>query len=375
MTMKSVANPGKTFNIPSLDGIRALSFLIVFVAHDNFKPVPGLFGVAVFFFLSGYLITTLMRIEIETTGTLSIKGFYLRRAFRILPPFYIVLVLIVLVVRAGVLPGYFNSADLGASVLYLTNFWNIYVHPIQMPGFNIFWSLAVEEHFYMVFPFLMLLMISLKLRRKSQVSVLLAICAAVLIWRCILVFRLHSLDMHFGLVTDPLRTMYGTDTRIDSILFGCILALWGNPVLDDKPKHNWTLAIAGALTLLVTFVYRDLVFRETIRYTLQSLALIPLFIAAIRLHDHWAFRWLNSRPLRFIGVLSYTLYLVHFPILKIVEGWSNNRVVVGFVAMSISLVIAYVMHVLVEKPLARFRRRFGSRTAEVLTQPVVEVAA
>lgn len=375
MTTKSVANPAKTFNIPSLDGIRALSFLIVFAAHDHFKPFPGLFGVAVFFFLSGYLITTLMRIEIETTGTLSIKGFYLRRAFRILPPFYLVLMLIILVVRAGLLPGYFNSGDLAASVLYLTNFWNIYVHPIQMPGFNIFWSLAVEEHFYLVFPFLMFLMIRLKLRRRSQVSVLIAICAAVLIWRCILVFRLHSLDMTFGLVTDPLRTMYGTDTRIDSILFGCVLALWGNPVLDSKPKHSWTLAIAGALTLFVTFVYRDLVFRETIRYTLQSLALIPLFIAAIRLHDHWAFRWLNSRPLRFIGVLSYTLYLVHFPILKIVEGWSGNRFVVGFVAMSISLVIAYVMHVLVEKPLARFRRRFGSRTAEVLTQPVVEVAA
>jgi peptidoglycan/LPS O-acetylase OafA/YrhL len=375
MTAKSVANPAKTFNIPSLDGIRALSFLIVFVAHDNFKPVPGLFGVEVFFFLSGYLITTLMRIEIENTGTLSLGGFYLRRAFRILPPFYLVLVLIILVVRAGVLPGYFESGDLAASVLYATNFWNIYVHPIQMPGFNIFWSLAVEEHFYMVFPFLMLLMIRLKLARRSQVSVLLAICTAVLIWRCILVFHLHSLDMVFGPVTDPLRTMYGTDTRVDSILFGCVLALWGNPVLDDKPKHSWKLVIAGALTLFGTLVYRNLVFRETIRYTLQSLALIPLFVAAIRLHDHWAFRWLNSRPLRFIGVLSYTLYLVHFPILKMVEGWSNNRVVVGFVAMSISLVLAYIVHVLVEKPLARFRRRFGSRTAEVLTQPVVEVVA
>jgi peptidoglycan/LPS O-acetylase OafA/YrhL len=156
MTMKSIANPAKTFSIPSLDGIRALSFLIVFVAHDNFKPVPGLFGVAVFFFLSGYLITTLMRIEIENTGTISIEGFYLRRAFRILPPFYIVLLLIILVVKAGVLPGYYDSADLTASVLYVTNFWNIYAHPIQMPGFNIFWSLAVEEHFYLVFPFLML---------------------------------------------------------------------------------------------------------------------------------------------------------------------------------------------------------------------------
>jgi peptidoglycan/LPS O-acetylase OafA/YrhL len=374
MSQNAPANPGNTFNIPSLDGIRALSFLIVFVSHDHLPQIPGFFGVAVFFFLSGYLITTLMRIEIENTGTLSIKGFYLRRAFRILPPFYVVLVLIILVVKAGWLPGHFSSADLAASVLYVTNYWNIYVHPIMMPGFNIFWSLSVEEHFYLIFPFVVLLMIRLKLIRSAQVSTLLGICAAVLIWRCILVYRLHSLDMVFGPVTDPLRTWFATDTRVDSILFGCVLALWGNPVLDRKPKHSWILTIAGILVLLGTFLYRSLEFRETFRYTLQSVALIPLFISAIRLHDHWAFSWLNSRPMRFIGVLSYTLYLVHYPVLKLAEGWSSNRLVVGLTALSISMVLAYVIHVLVERPLARFRRRFGSRTAEVIEQSVVEVA-
>jgi peptidoglycan/LPS O-acetylase OafA/YrhL len=78
--------------------------------------------------------------------------------------------------------------------------------------------------------------------------------------------------------------------------------------------------------------------------------------------------------MRFIGVLSYTLYLVHYPVLKLAEGWSSNRLVVGLTALSISMVLAYVIHVLVERPLARFRRRFGSRTAEVIEQSVVEVA-
>jgi peptidoglycan/LPS O-acetylase OafA/YrhL len=103
----------KSFHIPSLDGIRALSFLLVFLSHAGLdNVVPGLFGVAVFFFLSGYLITTLMRLEIESTGTLSLRNFFLRRALRILPPFYLVVAVLILVVRLGWLPGSLSGADL-----------------------------------------------------------------------------------------------------------------------------------------------------------------------------------------------------------------------------------------------------------------------
>ena len=84
------------------------------------KIVPGLFGVAVFFFLSGYLITTLLRIEIESTGRIAIASFYLRRTFRIFPPFYLVLALILLIVKAGWLPGSYSAPDLAATVLYTT---------------------------------------------------------------------------------------------------------------------------------------------------------------------------------------------------------------------------------------------------------------
>jgi peptidoglycan/LPS O-acetylase OafA/YrhL len=79
--------------------------------------------------------------------------------------------------------------------------------------------------------------------------------------------------------------------------------------------------------------------------------------------------------MRFVGVLSYTLYLVHYPCLKLAAGWSSNRVIVGMTALSMSMALAYFMHILVEKPLARFRRTLGSRTAEVIDQPIAEVAA
>jgi peptidoglycan/LPS O-acetylase OafA/YrhL len=253
----------------------------------------------------------------------------------------------------------------------LTNYWNIYVRMITIPGFNIFWSLAVEEHFYLVFPLMILVMLKLRLRLKTQALILLGVCAAVLAWRCVLVFSLHSLDMKFA-VDMPLRTTFGTDTRIDSILFGSVLALWGNPILDERPKLHWAWTIAGVLLLLATFVIRSPEFRETFRYTLQGLALMPLFISAIQRPDHWAYRWLESTPAKLVGVLSYILYLVHFPILMIAQRWSDNRLIVGVVALSLSLAIAYGMHILVEEPCARLRRRFGSRTAEIIN-PTGEV--
>ena len=374
MSRQITVNSTRAFNIPSLDGIRALAFLIVFVSHDDLRQVPGLFGVAVFFFLSGYLITTLLRIESERTGTFSIKGFYLRRAFRIFPPFYLTLLFILLIVRAGWLPGHAGRADLVATVFYATNYWNIYVHPIMMPGFNIFWSLAVEEHFYLLFPFLMFFMLRFQMKRRAQAVVLLALCAVILAWRFTLVYHFHSLAMTFGPVTDPLRTMYATDTRVDCILFGCVLALWGNPVLDKPRKPSWLLIVASVFVLLFTLVYRSPEFRETLRYTMQAIAFIPLFSAAIAMHDHWAFAWLNSRVMKFIGVLSYTLYLVHFPILLFMQRWFHGRLLVGVTALAASTALAYVIHILVERPLARLRRHFGSRTAEVIEQSTVELA-
>ena len=360
-------NSKRQFSIPCLDGIRAVSFLIVFTSHAGIEQMPGLFGVAVFFFLSGYLITTLIRMEIASTGSLSLKGFYLRRSFRILPPFYFVICFILALVALRILPGSCTASDLFASLFYLTNYWNIYVRTIMVPGFNIFWSLAVEEHFYLVFPLLILVMLKLRLRLKTQALILLSVCAAVLAWRCVLVLGLHSLDMKFA-TNMPLRTMYGTDTRIDSILFGSVLALWGNPILDERPKLHWGWAIAGASLLLATFVIRSPQFRETFRYTLQGLALMPLFISAIQHPDHWAYRWLESAPAKLIGVLSYTLYLVHSPILMVVQRWSDNRLIIGVVALSLSLAIAYAMHILVEEPCARLRRKFGSRSAEIINR-------
>jgi peptidoglycan/LPS O-acetylase OafA/YrhL len=345
--------------IPSLDGIRACSVMLVFGAHAGLKgTIPGDFGVTVFFFLSGYLITTLLRIEHEQTGEISFRAFYLRRVLRIFPPFYLVLIVATLLTAWGALPGpRLRPEALLAQALYLTNYYVIqngwWVG--HAPGTWIFWSVCIEEHFYLVFPLVYVLLLRFVPSRARQALVLGGICALVLAWRLVLVFAL-------GATHD--RTYMATDTRIDSILFGCILGVFANPLLDTTRvsaglwKLAWVpLALAG---LLVSFLLRAPGFQNTLSYTVQGLCLFPLFIAAIRYPESWLFGFLNVRWVRFVGVLSYSIYLVHPSVLWGIASWfPAPGLVQAGLGLALTLAIAYAIYVAVEKPAARLRRRLS----------------
>jgi peptidoglycan/LPS O-acetylase OafA/YrhL len=346
-------------HIPSLDGLRAVSFFIVFVAHAGLPfalPVPGGFGVTVFFFLSGFLITTLMRVEQESTGTVSVRNFYLRRALRILPPFYIVLALAALLVLSGVLPGRLDPRTLAAQGLHVANYWFIYQGSDGAAAGTVpYWSLAVEEHFYLVFPVLYLTL-NRFLSRRAQGITLWAICAAVCVWRCILVF---------GYAVPEDRTYMASDTRFDSILAGCALAVSMNPMLDRPLGRDvvwkWGLLPTGLALLLLTFTYRAPWFRETIRYTIQGLALAPVFVTAIRFPGWLPFRFLNLRAVAFVGALSYTLYLTHqIAMMALHEQWPGlDPMTSAAAALASAFAVSYAVHRFVEKPCARLRKRLA----------------
>lgn len=344
--------------IPSLDGLRAVSFLIVFVAHSGITGgiVPGGFGVTVFFFLSGYLITTLMRFERETTGAVNVRHFYLRRVLRILPPFYLVLLLAMALVLLHVLPGQLQLRTVMAQMLHVSNYWFIWHGSDGSPvGTVPFWSLAVEEHFYLLFPMLYLLL-ARGLSNRGQATAIWTLCAVICAWRCVLV-------LGFGVSED--RTYMGSDTRFDSILFGCALAIGLNPVLDPETggERLWkhVLFPAGLAILLTTFLYRAPWFRETIRYTLQGIGLTPLFVAAIRFPKWAPFRFLNTRTMAFAGLLSYTLYLIHQVALYWAEFWfpAFSPLARAPLALGVSFLIAIAIHHWIEKPAARMRRRLA----------------
>jgi peptidoglycan/LPS O-acetylase OafA/YrhL len=349
--------PPHSLYIPSLDGIRAVSFFLVFFAHAGLgeKIIPGGFGVTIFFLLSGFLITTLLRLEFVRYQRISLNGFYLRRVLRILPPLYATMLLAV-ALHIALGRSSIPLAGTLSQVLQVSNYYLIYSdHGIIMAGTGVFWSLAVEEHFYLLFPLLYAWM-SPRFSARRQAGILLILCAAVLVWRCALHYYFHA---DFG------RTFFATDTRFDSILLGCVFAIIANPLVND-PLYGWFLRHMKWIlplsvgVLLGTFLVRDAGFRETLRYTLQGLALIPLFIAAIHYQKSWPVLLLNLPAVRFLGVLSYTLYLSHFIFMENIDSvWTANPVLAHAVALACTLCFATLIHYWIERPCARIRKRLS----------------
>ena len=373
--MDSKSSAQGSFHIPSLDGIRAVAISIVFLSHAGLSHVvPGLFGVTIFFFLSGYLITTLLRMECEKHGTASLPQFFLRRTLRILPPFYLIMAVIAVLTASGILSGGFNGRALAAQSLFAANYWEI-SGGVQPPGTEVLWSLAVEEHFYLLFPFFYLAMRRILPARQHQFVLLLTLCAAVLAWRLLLVHCFSAIDLHSGSAHHP-RTCHASDTRLDGLLFGCALAVWGNPALDVTHLRRshllWLMLPSCIALLLATFVIRNVQFRETWRYTLQGLALMPIFITVIRHADALPLRFLNWRWVSRIGVLSYAFYLTHTVVLEMVEHWlpspaglgrAQLMLLRGTAAFAFTLVVSWLIHQWVEKPFLRLRRRLGSNAS------------
>lgn len=341
-------------HIPALDGMRAIAFMFVFVGHAGLGHiVPGGFGVTVFFFLSGFLITTLLRLEIERSQGIGFKHFYLRRVLRILPSYYLVLGGAMILTAVGVLGGALRWGNVLSQIFYVNNYWQI-AHGIegQPAGTEVYWSLAVEEHFYLVFPAALLGIVAIARTQRAQAGVIGIACAAVLVWRCVLVFALDaSIE----------RTYYATDTRIDSILFGSMLALYMNPALD--PPVRWRrlfpALVAAAATLLVCLVVRNDEFRETLRYSLQGLALMPIFIAVIAYSDRPVVRWLDIGWVRWVGRLSYGAYLVHYIIIALlIDHTGLPALPLGVVALAATLIVAEALQRYVDDPMARLRARY-----------------
>jgi peptidoglycan/LPS O-acetylase OafA/YrhL len=350
-----------SLHIPSLDGIRGLAAMTVFVAHAGLGDVvPGGFGVTVFFFLSGYLITSLLRIEYERGGRVSLKNFYLRRIYRIIPPMYLVLTASILLGAADLMSHAMTPQALVAQFAHLTNYYDLAVGSEGFaPGTAVMWSLSVEEHFYLLFP-LCVSLLFVRLKYERIAGILLLVCAMVLAWRCLLVA---------GFGVSDLYTYEATDTRLDSILFGCILGVWCNPALD-KPfaplERRAQLWVAGAAALLlVSFVLRDPFFRQTFRYSIQGIALLPLFYCAVR-YCHWPmFSWLESRPMRALGLISYTFYLTHLICISLVHRFHIGRLWEAAASLTATILVSTVMYLLVERHMAVLRRRLhASRTAK-----------
>jgi peptidoglycan/LPS O-acetylase OafA/YrhL len=204
---------------------------------------------------------------------------------------------------------------------------------------------------------------------RRQAAVLAGICGLVLLWRYVLILGLHaSFD----------RTYVGTDTRIDSILFGCILGVLGNPAISQVSEARksrisrwWAPALVpfALLTLVLVYpwpgnlgpaIFRNPDFSATSEYTLEGLALIPIFVAAVTYSRWGIFRILNHRAVVLVGLLSYTMYISEEIIIALAKDLPGGQVVHGPIYLAFTLLFAYAMYRIVEKPFARVRKRLSA---------------
>ncbi len=341
--------------IPGLDGLRAISILLVMASHSGLQGVvPGVFGVTVFFFISGFLITTLLLREHEAHGRICLRTFYVRRLLWLYPP---LIVFILISTLAWIVTGHqIDLIGIAAALGYLANYASILI-PESMRGVGgQLWSLAVEEHFYALYP---LLVMVLAPRLFLALPVVLGLCALSL-----------GLRFFIALSYPEVAAEYigkATETRVDAILFGAAAALMLR-MKGEAFVERWTrpgVVMLAFAALLFSFLIRDAFFRETIRYTIQSIALVPLVLAAAAGFRYvLARKVLESWPMVQIGKLSYSLYLWHLAGLAlgeaIVPGSGWNLVMAMAIGWAASFLFATASYWYVELPLLGLRRQFGS---------------
>lgn len=240
-------------------------------------------------------------------------------------------------------------------MLTMANYHQIFNWPGEIPaGTGILWSLAVEEHFYLFFPVVFYFLIK-NINRRALSSILLLICLLILSWRCLLFFYFDVSES---------RTYYASDTRIDSILFGCVFALLKNPIDENVRKEieikDYMIIFTSLALILITFLYRNESFRETFRYTLQGIFLAPLFFYSIKYYDSSIFKFLNFRVLKKIGVYSYFIYLIHFIIIHILRenGLVDSTIETILYASVLSLAYSFLLDKYFDSYFKKLRKRY-----------------
>ena len=366
----------RSLYLPTLDGFRAVAVGIVFLSHvpiSELSPIPGGFGVTIFFVLSGYLITTLLVREHDRSGTVDIKAFVVRRALRILPPLYVALAVGVLLHVLGVVDAPHGLSGIWSQILHFSNYYVAGGGEAILDGTEVTWSLAVEEHFYLLYPFVFALLYR-RVGAARTAAFLVVVAGAVLAWRLVYAGGVVDEATFFELA-------YRTDFRIDSILWGCVLALAMNPMERTARRFRTEELLLGVLAVLLaaTILPQGDWYKGTVRFTLQPVLLMGVFWIVVSNPRLLVHRVFESRPMKWLGKVSYTLYLTSHAITIVAfreiagVGWRldtdfrgsgiERELLLAFVVSVVgSLLVAWLMERLIERPLLGVRRRW--RTAE-----------
>ncbi len=350
--------------IPYLDGIRGIAIIMVFLAHAAYSiPIIyelGVFkrmianshlGVMLFFVLSGYLITTLLLNEKEKTGVINLKNFYVRRALRIFPVFYLYLLIVTIGYWLGKIkiPGII----LAFAALYLTNYMKLFITTTDepCPDYRIighFWTLSLEEQFYLIWPSALIIFGIVKMKNILPYI----LCAYPLI-RVTTYFLFPQMRGQIGMM---LHTMG------DCIFWGCYAAL----VQRFHPERVQNLvsffekykfipfALLSILFLVCPLlsIYLKGAFDITIGFSIEGIVISIMLVYILTVKPAWC-NFFNNKVLMFIGVLSYSIYIWHVLFLR--TSTILNTFPLNVIA---SLIVAYLSYKYIETPILKLKSKF-----------------
>jgi peptidoglycan/LPS O-acetylase OafA/YrhL len=350
---------------PELDGLRGIAIILVLLVHAFNWPRGAFIGVDIFFALSGFLITTLLLEEWQQRGSISLRDFYLRRYYRLFPALAVLIFLYVLYVAL------FVSTDVGIriwgamfGITYTANWVQAFEQPFPNGEIGYLWTLAIEEQFYLVWPAVLIFLLRRRLGPRGTAWALFGLIGVLVAWRNVLII--------FTAV-DPQRIYFGTDTRFDELLVGCLAgALYvARPVRRIASRWLKAATFAAGLFLL----YRIFMpnpwdyWSQRISLTLVAVATVVVIYTCVTGSFPLLTRALSFKWLVFLGTISYSLYLWHVPaslFMREVAHLSGWRLVVS--ATVLALTAACGSYYLVERTFLKRRRaheRLGATKADL----------
>ncbi len=335
--------------MPGLDGLRALAVAAVIAYHLDLPWAQGgLLGVCLFFVLSGYLITDILATQWKSPKGISLKGFWMGRARRLLPALFAMLIGVIAWIYLYDpvrLPSLWD--DVLAALFYSNNWWQIFHQVSYFASFGPpeplahLWSLAVEEQFYLIWPLLLMLGLHY-IKQRGRLAALILVPAMI---------SAAAMAIIYTPGLDPSRVYYGTDTRAFSLLIGAALALiWPSRQLSVNISAGGRLALdaAGVAALLaVLWMIRSSNQYHSFLYYGGILLFSVASAVVIAVLAHPASRLggiFGVRPLRFLGVCSYGIYLWHYPVIALTSptvntGGLNVQLALGQTALSVALAV------------------------------------
>lgn len=345
--------------LASIDSLRAIAVISVIIYHLSSSYLPGGFlGVDLFFVLSGYLISSLIMQEYQETSKLDLKEFYIRRSRRLLPAVYFMIsVFVIFMVIFNKYALEKSYLDAVFSYVYSSNWWYIvhqvdYFDSFATSPFKHLWSLAIEEQFYFFFPVIFLLIQFINKKFGGKIKYPYVIGALIIISLLSHIFLYDENNVN--------RVYYGTDTRTFALLIG-VLGAYIYPMsnlkleISRKEKKLYSLTSATSLIIFVVsmfFISETSMFMYRGGFFVYSVLFLIMIISTAKQKTLMSFL-MSFKPLVFIGKISYSLYLWHFPIIVLLSPGMENTYLRNIILLVLIFSAAIFSYRFIESPIRR----------------------